>query len=153
MNAPSSAWMRYALAVSLALNVGVAAALLLRAAQPQPPASVHLPDYLALTAGQRARWQRLEPDFLRALEANWHSIRGHREALVRQIFAGMPDRAAIDAEQASIARLQAEQQQRVIDQLLAERDLLDAPQRARLMELLLGRYARESTEEELLHRN
>jgi len=63
-----------------------------------------------------------------------------------------PDRAAIDAEQAAIARLQAAQQQRVITQLLAERELLDTAQRERLLQLLLGRYAQEATEEELLHR-
>ena len=56
------------------------------------------------------------------------------------------------AEQAAIARLQAEQQQRVIAQLLAERALLNEAQRVRLMELLLRRYAQESSEEELLHR-
>jgi len=71
---------------------------------------------------------------------------------VRHIFAAAPDRQAIDAEQAAIARLQAEQQQRVIAQLLAERALLNEAQRVRLMELLLRRYAQESSEEELLHR-
>ena len=44
------------------------------------------------------------------------------------------------------------QQQRVITQLLAERELLDTAQRERLLQLLLGRYAQEATEEELLHR-
>ncbi|MFP5485837.1 MAG: hypothetical protein ACLGHV_09245, partial [Gammaproteobacteria bacterium] len=62
-------------------------------------------------------------------------------------------RAAIDAEQAAIARLQGAQQQRVITQLLAERALLDERQRTRLMELLLNRYAQETTEEEQLHRD
>ena len=71
---------------------------------------------------------------------------------MRHIFAAAPDRQAIDAEQAAIARLQAEQQQRVIAQLLAERALLNEAQRVRLMELLLRRYAQESSEEELLHR-
>ena len=45
------------------------------------------------------------------------------------------------------------QQQRVITQLLAERALLDERQRTRLMELLLNRYAQETTEEEQLHRD
>ena len=65
----------------------------------------------------------------------------------------LPQRAAIDAEQARIAALQDAQQQRVIAQLLAERALLDDGQRARLMALLLSRYAQESSEEELLHRD
>lgn len=147
-------WIRTLLAVSLALNLGILAALVLRPARvaPPPAPAVHLPDYLALTPGQRTRWEALEAPFLRDLSSNWDDIRHRREALVRHIFAAAPDRAAIDAEQAAIARLQAAQQQRVITQLLAERELLDTAQRERLLQLLLGRYAQEATEEELLHR-
>ena len=71
---------------------------------------------------------------------------------MRHIFADAPERTAIAAEQAAIARLQATQQQRVIDQLLAERAMLDDAQRTRLLQLLLTRYAKEATEEEMLHR-
>lgn len=147
-------WIRTLLAVSLALNLGILAALVLRPARvaPPPAPAVHLPDYLALTPGQRMRWDALEAPFLHDLSSNWDDIRHRREALVRHIFAPAPDRAAIDAEQAAIARLQAAQQQRVITQLLAERELLDTAQRERLLQLLLGRYAQEATEEELLHR-
>ena len=147
-------WIRTLLAVSLALNLGILAALVLRPARvaPPPAPAVHLPDYLALTPGQRTRWEALEAPFLHDLSSNWDDIRHRREALVRHIFAAAPDRAAIDAEQAAIARLQAAQQQRVITQLLAERELLDTAQRERLLQLLLGRYAQEATEEELLHR-
>jgi Spy/CpxP family protein refolding chaperone len=151
------AWIRILLAASLALNLGVVAALLLRPAPIAPPTStappvVHLPDYLKLTPMQRSHWDTLEAPFLHSLSANWGEIRHHREALVRHIFAATPDRAAIDAEQAAIARLQATQQQHVIDQLLAERAMLDDTQRSRLLQLLLDRYAGEATEEELLHR-
>ncbi len=151
------AWIRILLAASLALNLGVVAALLLRPAPIAPPTStappvVHLPDYLKLTPMQRSHWDTLEAPFLHSLSANWGEIRRHREALVRHIFAATPDRAAIDAEQAAIARLQATQQQHVIDQLLAERAMLDDTQRSRLLQLLLDRYAGEATEEELLHR-
>ncbi len=150
-------WIRTLLAMSLALNVGVVAALLLRPALVAPsaapaPAVIDLPDYLKLTPEQRQRWQALEPEFLHALSANWSAIGRHREALVRQIFAPTPDRQAINAEQAAIAQLQAAQQQRVIAQLLAERELLDEDQRTRLLQLLLSRYSRDATEEELLHR-
>ena len=151
-------WTRSLLAISLALNLGVVAALVLRQPPPADPpttaheAPVNLQDYLELTGEQRQHWQQLEPGFLTEVSANWNAIRNHREALVRHIFAAAPDRQAIDAEQAAIARLQAEQQQRVIAQLLAERALLNEAQRVRLMELLLRRYAQESSEEELLHR-
>ena len=152
-------WTRYLLVVSLALNLGIVTALIVRPSPPrsaeiaaQPP-HLNLQNYLGLSAEQRIQWQQLEPDFLRELAANWQEIRQHREALVRQIFAAAPDRTAIDAEQAAIADLQGAQQQRVIRQLLAERKLLDEPQRQRLMDLLLSRYSQETTEEELLHRD
>lgn len=151
-------WMRAALAASLALNVGVVAAVaVLRPAlwaPGTPPIStaVHLPDHLQLDAAQRTQWQALEPPFLHDLGTNWRAIRHHREALVRQVLAPTPNRAAINDEQSALARLQSAQQQRVVDQLLAERAVLNEPQRERLLDLLLTRYAQEATEEELLHR-
>ena len=145
-------WLRALLFASLALNLGVVAALALRPAPVAPPPSLNVPEHLALTPEQRTRWAALETPFLEALSTNWEGIRHHREALVRHIFADAPERTAIDAEQAAIARLQATQQQRVIDQLLAERAMLDDAQRTRLLQLLLTRYAEEATEEEMLHR-
>lgn len=149
---------RWLLAISLSLNLGIIAAVVIHQMRtPEATAAraahLNLPDYLALNAGQREHWRQLEPDFLNDIAANWHEIRQHREALVRHVFAATPDRAAINTEQASIATLQDAQQQRVITQLLAERDLLDERQRAKLMALLLTRYAQEATEEELLHRD
>ena len=85
--------------------------------------------------------------------ATGRTFRRHREALVRAIFAATPDPATIAAEHAAIAQPQAAQQQRVIAQLQAERELLDAGQRARLLELLLQRYSQDATEEEQLHRH
>lgn len=150
---------KWLLAMSLALNVGTVASVLvnktgvlaqLTGAQPR---DLNLPDYLQLNNEQRMRWDQLEPAFLQDIALNWSKIRKHRELLVRHIFSTTPERAAIDAEQAEIAALQDAQQRRVITQLLAERDLLDERQREKLMTLLLGRYAQEATEEELLHRH
>lgn len=148
---------KWLLAVSLSLNAGMIASAAwntVRSTQPfRPPgATVKLPDYLELSEQQRQRWRQGEEAFLKDLSSNWRAIRAHRESLVRRIFSANPDRAAIDKEQERIAALQDAQQRRVIDQLIAERDMLDASQRAALMRLLLDRYARESTEEELLHR-
>ena len=145
-------WIRALLFAALALNLGVAVALALRSAPTPPPPTLDLPEHLALTSEQRTQWAALETPFLEELASNWEGIQHHREALVRHIFAATPNRAAIDAEQAAIANLQAAQQQRVITQLLAERALLNDQQRAQLLHLLLGRYAQEATEEELLHR-
>ncbi|HTN66843.1 MAG TPA: periplasmic heavy metal sensor [Burkholderiaceae bacterium] len=154
MNRPFVKWL---LAISLSLNAGIIVAVVaaqMRTAPPAGPAStVNLPDYLGLDAQQRARWQQIEKEFLQDLSVNWQQIRSRREALVRQIFSEAPARAAIDAEQAQIATLQDSQQRRVIRQLLAERDLLDAQQRQKLMLLLLSRYTQEASEEEQLHRH
>ena len=70
---------------------------------------------------------------------------------MQAIFASTPDPAAIEREQARIAELQNAQQQRVITQLMAERELLNSEQRARLLALLLSRYSAEPTQEEQLH--
>lgn len=159
MNRPLWKWL---LAISLSLNIGMISTVAftrMRAVSDAPAGSarhVSLPEHLRLTAEQRQLWQRIEQDFLKDIGANWREIRTHREALVRQIFSARPDRAAIDAAQAKIAALQDAQQRRVIDQLLAEREVLDDGQRAALMSLLLARYAQEAqdaTAEEHLHRD
>lgn len=156
MNRPLWKWL---LAISLSLNIGIAAAVAFNMLRPAPDAQasgaqhLNLPDHLQLTAEQRNRWHQIEQEFLKDLSANWREIRLHRETLVRQIFSDVPDRQAIDAQQAKIAALQDAQQRRVIAQLLAERELLDARQRTALMDLLLTRYRQEATEEELLHRD
>lgn len=156
MNRPFVKWL---LAISLSLNAGIMVAVVVAQMRlPVSPAGpvanpVNLPDYLQLSAQQRARWQPIEKDFLQDLAANWQQIRSRREALVRRIFSEVPERAAIDAEQAQIAALQDRQQRRVIQQLLAERALLDEQQRQKLMTLLLSRYAQEAGEEEQLHRH
>ena len=152
-----TAW-KWLLAISLSLNLGIVAAVLFHQLRPLPDAKfvqphLNLPDYLQLNEAQRQRWRQLEPAFLQDIAINWREIRAHREALVRHIFSATLERAAIDAEQARIATLQDVQQRRVITQLLAERELLDDGQRAKLMALLLSRYAQEATEEELLHRD
>ncbi|MGV8892581.1 MAG: periplasmic heavy metal sensor [Burkholderiaceae bacterium] len=150
---------KWLLAISLSLNLGIIGAVLVKQARPLPqantaqPPHVNLPDYLQLNDQQRRRWRQLEPAFVQDIAANWRDIRKHRETLVRHIFSATPELAAIDVEQARIVALQDAQQRRVITQLLAERDLLDEGQRAKLMALLLSRYAQEATEEEQLHRD
>jgi hypothetical protein len=151
--------LKWLLAISLSLNAGIIAAVVVNRMVDAPPSAalragqVNLPDYLQLSADQRRRWAEIEQGFLKDIADNWRQIRAHREALVRQVFSAAPNRSVIDAEQAKIAALQDSQQRRVITQLLAERDLLDQTQREKLMALLLGRYTQEATEEEMLHRH
>lgn len=153
MNRNALTWL---LAASLALNAGVIGAVVAERFTAQARTdteALNLPDHLQLTPEQRQRWNDIEQGFLTDLAGNWKEIRAHRERLVREVFSSQPDRAAIDAEQAAIAALQDAQQRRVIQQLLAERELLNDAQREKLMSLLLSRYTQESTEEEMLHRH
>lgn len=150
--------LKFALLLSLLLNLGVIAAVAYRGVQTgQRPAvfsasrgETSLADHLNLTAGQRQAWQQLEAAFLPGLKSDWEQIRMHREAMIREIFSERPDRSRIERERAAIAKLQSEQQVRTVEQLLREREVLDREQRLRLAELLM-RQAPASTFEERLH--
>ncbi|KAA3653318.1 MAG: hypothetical protein DWQ11_08260 [Proteobacteria bacterium] len=126
---------RFALLLSVLLNLGVVAAIALDAMR--VPAVRALPDYLALSADQRVRWQAAEGPFLVQFSAASHRLETHRTDLIRAIFADTVDPAAIEAERAQIAELQQAQQRLMIEQLLAERAMLDPAQRERLARLLL----------------
>ncbi|MBV6272686.1 periplasmic heavy metal sensor [Alcaligenaceae bacterium CGII-47] len=148
-------WKRL-LAISLALNIGFAATVTYKQWQNtrvSTQASISLPEQLGLSPTQREHWQRIEQGFITDLKTNWDHIRVGRKALIDEIFSTHPDRTRIDAIQADIAALQSAQQQRVIAQLLAERELLDVTQQAALKALLLSRHAEPVIEEEQLHKD
>jgi Spy/CpxP family protein refolding chaperone len=148
--------LKYALAMSVLLNLGVVAAAAYTAMQQRyPTAAVQTEltavDALKLTPEQRKEWRALETDFLQDFRAELEEIEARREKLVRAIFSERPDVEAIEAERAAIAKLQTEQQKRVVAQLLKERALLDASQRQALAELLL-RQPHDANAVERLHR-
>lgn len=127
--------LKYALIVSLLLNLGVVGAAGYQALGRGN--AVDLAAHLKLDAQQRKRWHELEQLFVRELDAGWRDIAQHRERLVREVFSERPDAARIEAERARIAQLQSEQQQRVIAQFLREREILNDEQRRVLVDLLL----------------
>ncbi len=65
------------------------------------------------------------------------------------LFADAIDSARIESARAAIAELQQTQQRLIIEQLIAERAILDAPQRAQLATLLRGQPGTRSTVEDL----
>ncbi|MBI4196001.1 MAG: periplasmic heavy metal sensor [Betaproteobacteria bacterium] len=154
----SRSGLKFALVLSLLLNFGVVGVVAYRVFEhgQWPPVfstdrnKTGLPDYLALTAAQRQRWSELESGFMREINTEWQQIRSHREVMIREIFSEQPDRGRIEAKRAAIAQLQSEQQRRIIEQLLRERDMLDAEQRGKLVDMLL-RQAPATTFEESLH--
>ena len=129
--------MFYALLLSVLLNLGVVGAAGYRAFTGDRAAAGELADRLRLDAQQRQRWHSLEEGFVRELDAGWKEIASHREKLVREVFSETPDAARIEAERARIAQIQVQQQQRVIEQFMREREILDPVQRQALVDLLL----------------
>lgn len=139
----------FALVLSVLLNLGVVGAAGYRSVAPSHPDPADLAVRLRLDANQRARWHAVEEGFVRELDADWRAIAAHRETLVREVFAEQPDAARIEAERASIAQLQVRQQQRVIAQFLREREILDAQQRGKLVDLLLQQEHKVPVEQQL----
>ena len=142
--------LRLALLLSVALNLGVIATVALDrlrtpAAAPKPA----LHQVLGLNADQRARWEAAERPFLQQFDAATAQLEAHRAALIDALFADTIDSARIETERAAIATLQQTQQRLIIAQLIVERAILDAPQRAQLARLLRGQSGTRSTVEDL----
>ena len=142
--------LRLALLLSVALNLGVIATIALDrlrppAAAPKPP----LHQVLGLNADQRARWEAAERPFLQQFDAAKAQLEAHRAALIDALFADTIDSARIESARAAIAELQQTQQRLIIEQLITERAILDATQRAQLARLLRDQPGTRSTVEDL----
>ncbi|MDO8704668.1 MAG: periplasmic heavy metal sensor [Sulfuricaulis sp.] len=143
-------WIYLLLAVSLMVNVGVAAGAWFQVWRAQGATELALfgmghervPDYLKLDGTQIERWHALEKDFVKILNDVGGKIQIHRERLVREIFSAQPDTSIIERERAAIFTLQEAQQRSVIEQLLKEREMLNAKQRLALADLLLKKDPR-----------
>lgn len=140
-------WLGFALAASLALNVGVIAAAGYKAWSGARTSAYFgmphedIPGYLGLSSDQRAKWHALEKGFVAELANDAREVAAHREKMIRMIFGERPDPAAIEAERAAIFALQERQQRRIVAQLLKEQEMLTAGQRAQLAELLVRKGA------------
>ncbi|KON80271.1 periplasmic heavy metal sensor [Azoarcus sp. PA01] len=144
--------LRFALTCSVLVNLGVVAAAgvhVLRPASTTTGPAPSLPVHLGLDARQLERWHAAEQPFLRQFSNTAARIEAHRAAMIRAIFAANVDRKAIETERVAIASLQHEQQRLMIEQLLAEREILDEAQRARLAQLLLAQPDKPSRLEDL----
>lgn len=152
--------LRLALILSLLVNLGVLGAVGYRAFGPgavrqEAGAADGFPGlarYLSLSDEQQHRWHEAETAFIGRLADGGREILRRRNRLIDEIFAATPDAARIEAERAGIAQLQDERQRIVIEQLLREREILDAGQRERLAQLLRSQPAGVSGFEQL-HRD
>lgn len=146
--------LRLALILSLLVNVGVLGAIGYRViagggAPAAPGEFAGLARHLSLSEAQQRHWHEAESTFLTGLAQGSAEIHRRRERLIGEIFADAPDVAKIEAERAAIARVQDDQQRLVIEQLLRERELLDARQRDLLARLLLSQPVGTSSFEQL----
>ena len=142
--------LRLALLLSVALNLGVIATVALD--RLRPPAAESKPalhQMLGLNEDQRARWEAAERPFLQQFDTATAQLEAHRAALIDALFADTIDSAHIESARAAIAELQQTQQRLIIEQLIAERAILDAPQRAQLATLLRDQPGTRSTVEDL----
>lgn len=142
--------LRLALLLSVALNFGVLVAVALDHFRPDaPPTHPPLHQLLELNAEQHTRWQAAEAPFLHQFSAAGERLEQHRETLIDALFADALDPTRIEAARAAIAELQQTQQRLMIDQLIIEREILDASQRAKLHALLRAQPQTRSAVEDL----
>ncbi|SCZ54859.1 periplasmic heavy metal sensor [Thiohalomonas denitrificans] len=130
------------LILSLALNggvLGMGGIYLAESWFGPKPAQGHamLVQYLELEGEQRRIWQEKEKGFMNDLTRAWKQIHGHREKMIREIFSDSPDQEFIELQRAAISKVQEQQQNYVIAQMMAEREILDANQRQKLADLLI----------------
>lgn len=144
------------LVLSVLLNVGVIAAVVVRSADGLftehnvQQGHTFLADYLQLDERQLPLWRSNEHRFLTELNQSWSQITEHRERMIREIFSDTPEMAVIEAQRQAIARLQAQQQHAVIEQMLKEREILSPAQRRTLADLLINHYPLGSLEQMLV---
>lgn len=108
-----------------------------------------LANYLQLDAEQVLYWRQAEQTFLEQLEGNETAIKQQRNALIGALFADDLQLDDVHLARNALAQLQNQQQQIVIEQLLAERAILNARQRQTLQDLLIQQPIHASQYEQL----
>ncbi len=108
-----------------------------------------LENYLQLDAEQVLYWRQAEQTFLVQLEGNEAAIKQQRNALIGAVFADDLQLDDVHLARNALAQLQNQQQQIVIEQLLAERAILTARQRQTLQDLLIQQPIHASQYEQL----
>ena len=137
----SHSTLRGTLALSLLLNAGFVGTLIWQQATtdglPLPSGTpTELTRQLGLNADQLGRWHDSNVTYLAYLRAAEKAVAQSRNGLLTSILDADAEPQVVEAERARFAELQQAQQQLAIDQLLREREILDAEQRRRFITLL-----------------
>ncbi|WP_205341727.1 periplasmic heavy metal sensor [Denitrificimonas caeni] len=114
-----------------------------------PTTAPVLANYLQLDAEQVLYWRQAEQTFLVQLQSNESAIKQQRNALIEAVFADDLNVDDVHVARQSLAQLQNQQQEIVIEQLLAERAILTARQRRVLQEILIQQPIHTSQYEQL----
>ena len=138
--------LRGALALSLLVNCGVLGTLAWQKLQtdglPMPSgAPTELSRQLELSANQLGRWHDGQAPYLAQLHALDSEFDAQRGRLLEALLGEQVDPAQVAREQAKLSELREARQQLQIDQLLSERELLDAHQRQKLVNFLARQNA------------
>ncbi|MCW3147143.1 periplasmic heavy metal sensor [Stutzerimonas stutzeri] len=138
--------LRGALALSLLVNCGVLGTLAWQKLQtdglPMPSgAPTELSRQLELSANQLGRWHDGQAPYLAQLHALDSEFDAQRGRLLEALLGEQVDPAQVAREQAKLSELREARQQLQIDQLLSERELLDARQRQKLVNFLARQNA------------
>lgn len=138
---------RYFIFLTL-LNFGILLAIAWASWGPtaKPPV---LANYLQLDAQQVMHWRQAEQAFLVQLETNENAIKQQRNLLIEAVFADDLNLDDVHLARQSLAQLQNKQQEIVVEQLLAERAILNTRQRKSLHELLIQQPMHASQYEQL----
>lgn len=138
---------RYFIFLTL-LNLGILLAIVWASwgSTSKPPI---LANYLQLDAEQVLHWRQAEHAFLVQLESNENAIKQQRNTLIQAVFADDLSLDNVHLARQSLAQLQNKQQEIVVEQLLAERQILTAHQRGLLKELLIQQPMHASKYEQL----
>lgn len=138
--------LRGALALSLLVNCGVLGTLAWQKLQtdglPMPSgAPTELSRQLELSVNQLGRWHDGQAPYLARLHTLDSDLDAQRGKLLQALLGEQVDPAQVAREQAKLSELREARQQLQIDQLLSERELLDARQRQKLVNFLARQNA------------
>ncbi|HCH77788.1 MAG TPA: hypothetical protein DFM08_15040 [Pseudomonas sp.] len=138
--------LRGALALSLLVNFGVLGTLAWQKLQtdglPMPSgAPTELSRQLELSVNQLGRWHDGQAPYLARLHTLDSDLDAQRGKLLQALLGEQVDPAQVAREQAKLSELREARQQLQIDQLLSERELLDARQRQKLVNFLARQNA------------
>lgn len=114
---------------------------------------LQLTQYLALNSQQVSQWQDAEHAFLIQLKQNEQALHAQRNQLIQAVFADELILDQVQHAREQLAQLQNQQQKIVLEQLLAERALLNKEQRYLLQQLLLQQGSQVSHYEKLHQQN